>query len=345
MDSINIIKPDDWHIHLRDGEALQRTVTDAARQFSRAIVMPNLVPPVTKVEDAYAYRKRIIQQIPQGNQFNPLMTLYLTDNTSPQEIEDAVKSGFVKAVKLYPSGATTNSDSGVTDIFALAPVFKVMEELDLPLLIHGEVVDSSVDIFDREKYFIDQVLCKLIAAYPRLRIVMEHITTKDAVEFILQTEHPIAATITAHHLLFNRNDLLVGGIKPHFYCLPILKRNTHQQSLLEAATSGSPRFFLGTDSAPHSFEKKESACGCAGCYTAYSAIELYAMAFDQVGKIDQLENFASINGPTFYQLPINTETIQLKKKPWTLPKSLDFGDSVITPLLSGEEITWQRVNG
>lgn len=346
MQTITFRKPDDWHIHLRDDRYLSRTVADASRQFNRAIVMPNLVPPVTNTEQAYAYRKRIIQHIPAGTNFNPLMTLYLTDNTSVQDIEEASNTAFIKGVKLYPAGATTNSDAGVTNIFKRGKIFKAMEKAGIPLLLHGEVTTDDIDIFDREKRFIDEVLKKLTAEYPSLKIVLEHITTSHAVEFIESSHHhPLAATITAHHLLFNRNHLLAGGIKPHYYCLPVLKRNTHQDALIKAATSGSDRFFLGTDSAPHTRDKKEAACGCAGCYTAYSAIELYAEAFERADALDKLEGFASIHGPGFYGLSPNEETITLRKKTWTVPSSLEYGDSTLTPLLAGEEISWQRANG
>lgn len=344
MQTLTLTKPDDWHIHLRDDDFLKRTVPDAARQFSRAIVMPNLVPPVTKVEQAYAYRKRIIQHCSQSK-FNPLMTLYLTDNTTPQDIQEAVKSGFVKAVKLYPAGATTNSDAGMTNILKKKAVFETMQKEGLPLLIHGEVTDDCIDIFDREAVFIERTLKPLTAHFPELKVVLEHITTEDAAQFVESANHPIAATITAHHLLFNRNHMLVGGIKPHYYCLPILKRNKHQEALIKAATSGSTRFFLGTDSAPHTQSSKESSCGCAGAYTAFHAIELYAMAFDRANALDKLEAFAAFHGPDFYGLSRNKETITLKKKPWSLPKALDYGNEQLIPLLAGEELTWQRASG
>ncbi len=345
MQTITLTQPDDWHIHLRDNAFLSRTVQDASRQFKRAIIMPNLVPPIINTEQAYAYRKRIIQNTPAGVAFNPLMTLYLTDKTTEDDIVDAAKSGFVKAVKLYPAGATTNSDSGVTDIFKKKNVFKAMQKASMPLLLHGETTDPTIDIFDREAVFIEKTLSKLVNDYPELKIVLEHITTEQAVDFIETSQHPIAATITAHHLLFNRNQMLAGGIRPHYYCLPILKRDTHQKALIRAATSGSSRFFLGTDSAPHISTAKEASCGCAGCYTAYAAIELYATAFDKANALDKLEAFSSFNGPDFYGLPRNKSTITLRKKPWTLPKMLNYSHETLTPLLAGEEITWQRANG
>ena len=345
MQSITLHQPDDWHIHLRDGDALSRTVADAAHQFNRAIVMPNLVPPVTNTRQALDYRERILAHVPEGSTFEPLMVLYLTDKTQPEDIVEAHVSGVVRAVKLYPAGATTNSDSGVTDIFAKADVFAAMQEVGMPLLVHGEVTDSHIDIFDREAIFIENILKPLTNDFPNLKVVLEHITTAQAVEFVETATDNIAATITAHHLLFNRNDMLVGGIRPHFFCLPILKRSLHQQALLKAATSGNPKFFLGTDSAPHATDKKEAACGCAGCYTAPAAIELYAMAFEDADALDKLDNFASAFGPNFYGLPRNNETITLKKTSWTMPESLTLSTSTITPLLAGEQITWQRVTG
>lgn len=345
MQEISLRRPDDWHIHLRDGDVLPRTVADAAKQFGRAIIMPNLVPPVKNAEQATAYRERILAQRPDGSQFEPLMVLYLTDNTTADDIYAAHKTGFVKAVKLYPAGATTNSDSGVTDINRLHGVFAAMQEVGMLLLVHGEVTDAAIDIFDREAVFIEQKLKPLAQTFPQLKIVLEHITTRDAVEFVQQAGDNIAATITAHHLLYNRNDMLVGGIKPHYYCLPILKRNSHQQALIEAAISGHPRFFLGTDSAPHAVSKKEHDCGCAGCYTAFSAIELYTEAFEQANALDKLEGFASIFGPQFYGLEPNDETITLVKKEWTLPEQLSFGQEVIKPLRAGETLSWQIRSG
>ena len=345
MQQITLRRPDDWHIHLRDGDALTRTVPDAARQFARAIIMPNLVPPVTNTEQALAYRQRIVAQIPADCSFEPLMVLYLTDNTTPADIRAAHDSGKVKAVKLYPAGATTNSDSGVTDLGKLDAVFETMQAVDMPLLVHGEVTDSDIDIFDREKVFIERTLIPLTERFPKLRVVLEHITTKDAVEFVSNAGTQVAATITAHHLLFNRNDMLVGGIRPHYYCLPILKRNSHQQALIAAATSGNPKFFLGTDSAPHATGKKEQSCGCAGCYTAYAAIEMYAQAFEQAGALDKLENFASVYGPRFYKQTLNEDTITLQKQDWQMPNSLDLGNDTIKPLLAGETISWQLSTG
>lgn len=341
MQTITITQPDDWHIHLRSGAALQHTVKDAAKQFARAIVMPNLVPPVTNVEMAQDYRNSILRYTTDSMNFEPLMTLYLTDNTSPQDIEQAVESGFVKACKLYPAGATTNSDSGLTNIENAYPVFEKMAELGLPLLVHGEVTDSHVDIFDREKVFIDSKLRPLVEQFPQLKVVLEHITTKDAVEFVDSQGDNVAATITAHHLLLNRNDMLVGGIRPHLYCLPILKRQLHQQALLAAATSGSKKYFLGTDSAPHSQGKKETACGCAGCYTAYAAMELYAEAFEQVDALDKLEAFASFNGPDFYGLPRNQGTITLEKTEWKMPKKLCLGNETLIPFRANEMLSWK----
>ena len=341
MLEITLRRPDDWHIHLRDGDALPRTVADAAAQFHRCIVMPNLLPPIMNTHQAMAYRERILAQVPAGANFDPLMVLYLTDNTTAAEILEAHESGLVKAVKLYPAGATTNSDSGVTDILQRSEVFAAMQNVGMPLLVHGEVTEANIDIFDREAIFIDTVLKPLTQNFPELRIVLEHITTAQAVDFVQQAPDNIAATITAHHLLFNRNDMLVGGIRPHYFCLPILKRSTHQQALLDAATSGNPKFFLGTDSAPHATDKKETTCGCAGAYTAYAAIELYATAFESVDALDKLEDFAASFGPDFYGLPRNTETITLTKQTWSAPESLSFGDTSLTPLLAGETITWQ----
>ena len=341
--TLTITRPDDWHLHLRDGHALTETVSASARAFGRAIVMPNLVPPVTHADQASQYKARILAEVPAGSTFQPLMTLYLTDNTSRQTILDAHARGDVLACKLYPAGATTNSDSGVTQLEKIDEALSAMAECGLPLLVHGEVTDADIDIFDREKVFIDRHLVPLVERYPTLKIVMEHITTEDAVRFIRSGSNNLAATITAHHLLYNRNHMLVGGIRPHYYCLPILKRNRHQQALLEAATSGNRRFFLGTDSAPHAVGAKESACGCAGCYTAPAAIELYAEAFEMMGALDKLEAFASFNGPDFYRLPRNQDTITLVKEAWTLPESLAFGAQQIKPLRAGESIAWRLV--
>ena len=341
---ITLTRPDDWHLHLRDGAALHAVLPHSARQFARAIVMPNLRPPVTTVAAAARYRQRILDALPAGTRFEPLMTLYLTDNTAPDEIRRAVESGFVKAVKLYPAGATTNSDAGVTDLAKCDAVLAEMEKVGMPLLVHGEVTDPSVDLFDRERVFIGTVLQPLLRRRPGLRVVVEHITTRDAVDFVSTAGETVAATITAHHLLYNRNAIFTGGVRPHFYCLPVLKRETHRQALVKAATSGNPKFFLGTDSAPHARHTKEAACGCAGCYTALSALELYAEAFEQAGALDRLEAFASFFGPDFYRLPRNTESVSLEKIAWTLPPSLSYaeGDELI-PLRAGEALAWKLV--
>jgi len=343
MQQLTITRPDDWHLHLRDGAALKAVLPYTVRQFARAIVMPNLKPPVRSVADAAAYRDRILAAMPPGQQFDPLMTLYLTDNTPPEEIFAAKAAQFIKAVKYYPAGATTNSDSGVTDIRKCDRVFEAMQQVDLPLLLHGEVTDNDVDMFDREKVFIEKHLMPLKQRFPNLRVVLEHVTTADAVEFVLATDN-IGATITPQHLLFSRNILFQGGLRPHYYCLPILKRETHRQALLKAATSGNPKFFLGTDSAPHPRNGKESSCGCAGCFSALHAIELYAEAFESANALDKLEAFASFYGPDFYQLPRNTENITLTKTPWRIPDEVPFGESGLVPLRAGEEMTWQMVN-
>jgi len=338
--TLTITAPDDWHIHLRDGEALAHTVKDAARQFQRAIVMPNLVPPVLNAEQALAYKQRIQQHVPVGLSFEPLMVLYLTDRTTPADIAAAKQAGVV-ACKLYPAGATTNSDSGVTSIEKILPTLEAMAEHGILLLVHGEVTDAQIDIFDREKVFIEHILAPLIQRVSNLRIVLEHITTADAAQFVKSTASNLAATITAHHLLFNRNHMLVGGVRPHFYCLPILKRSTHQQALIEAAISGDPRFFLGTDSAPHARSKKEAACGCAGSYTAYAALELYAEAFEQAGALDRLEAFASFYGPDYYNLPRNQAKVTLRKEEWRAPESLPFGADTLIPLRAGDTLRWR----
>ena len=340
MTSLTLTLPDDWHIHLRDEEALHTTVTDIARWAGRAIVMPNLKAPVRTVSDALAYRQRILAVRPPGSQFEPLMTLYLTDSTTTESVQEAAQSSFVHGIKLYPAGATTNSAAGVTALKALYPVIEAMQKHDLPLLIHGEVTDADCDIFDREKAFIDTALIPLMAAFPALRIVFEHITTRDAVQFIEAGSDRIAATVTAHHLLYNRNDLLVGGIKPHLFCLPVLKRDQHQLALRQAVTSGHPRFFLGTDSAPHTRQDKESSCGCAGCYTAHAALELYAEVFEEDDALDQLERFASFNGPDFYQLPRNSGTVTLEKIPQQIPTDLPLGSQRLVPLRAGERVQW-----
>ncbi|REL29541.1 dihydroorotase [Thalassotalea euphylliae] len=340
MTSLTITRPDDWHVHLRDGEVLPNTVTDISRYFGRAIVMPNLVPPVTNAALAQEYYGRIMAAEPREG-FKPLMVLYLTDNTTPQDIIDAKNSGLVFACKLYPAGATTNSASGVTDVANIKDVLAEMERQGILLLVHGEVTTHDVDIFDREAEFIDTILTPLVAEHPKLKIVLEHITTKQAVEFVKAAGDNVGATITAHHLLYNRNHMLVGGIRPHFFCLPILKRNIHQEALVEAATSGNKKFFLGTDSAPHAKHAKESACGCAGSYTAHAAIELYAEVFEQENALDQLEAFASLNGPTFYGLPVNSDTITLEKATWEVPETMAFGSGVVVPIKAGEQMTWQ----
>lgn len=344
MTELTITRPDDWHVHLRDGAALRHTCADMARYFQRVIVMPNLSPPATTVAEASDYRDRIVVAMAGlPRQFEPLMVLYLTDQTTAAEIRRGADSPFVYAVKLYPAGATTNSDAGVADLQSLYPTLAAMEEHGLPLLIHGEVTDYDIDIFDREKVFIDRHLIPIVETFPKLKVVLEHITTKDAVEFITEAPDTIAATITAHHLLFNRNDMLVGGIRPHYYCLPILKRNIHQDALRAAAISGNSKFFLGTDSAPHTTANKENSCGCAGIYTGHAAIEFYAEAFDQLGALDRLESFASHFGPDFYGLPRNKDTITLEKQAWTVPSQMPLGEDTLTPLRAGEEISWRVI--
>ena len=340
-DRLTLLRPDDWHIHLRDGAVLQHTVRDVARTFARAIIMPNLVPPVRNANEASAYRERILAARPAGSRFEPLMVLYLTDKTSADDVRAAQASGFVHAAKLYPAGATTNSDSGVTSIDNIFPVLEAMAEVGLPLLVHGEVTRAEVDVFDREKRFIDEHLTRVVERFPSLKVVFEHITTRDAVEFVQGASANVGATITAHHLLYNRNHMLVGGIRPHFYCLPILKRNTHQDALLDAATSGNPKFFLGTDSAPHAKHAKEAACGCAGIFSAHAALPLYAEAFEDAGALDRLEAFASFNGPDFYRLPRNTGTVTLRREEWTVPASLPYGNDTLVPLRAGETLRWQ----
>ncbi len=342
---ITITRPDDWHLHLRDGDALESVLPHTARQFARAIVMPNLRPPVTTVAQAAAYRGRILAALPADMAFEPLMTLYLTDNTPAEEIRAAAASGFVKAVKLYPAGATTNSDAGVTDLARCDAALSEMAKLEMPLLVHGEVTDPDVDLFDREAVFIERVLSPLLQRHPGLRVVMEHITTRDAAQFVTEAGGNVAATITAHHLLYNRNAIFQGGVRPHWYCLPVLKREIHREALVRAATSGSNKFFLGTDSAPHARLAKEAACGCAGCYTANAAMELYAEAFEAAGALDRLEAFASHFGADFYRLPRNTGTITLEKAPQTVPASYDYipGDTLV-PLRAGETLAWRFVD-
>ncbi|HXS03254.1 MAG TPA: dihydroorotase [Rhodanobacter sp.] len=341
---LDICRPDDWHVHLRDGAAMASVVADTARRFARAIVMPNLKPPVTTVAQAEDYRRRILACLPRDTAFEPLMTLYLTEATPAEEIERAKASGTVFAVKYYPAGATTNSQDGVRDLTRVHGVLEAMERHDLPLLLHGEVTDPGIDIFDRERVFIERHLMPLQARFPGLRMVLEHITTREAVDFVGAGPANLAATITAHHLLLNRNALFEGGVNPHHYCAPILKRETHRTALLQAATSGNPRFFLGTDSAPHPRHAKESACGCAGVYTAHAAIELYAEAFEQAGKLDQLEAFASFHGADFYRLPRNRERLVLEKQPWTVPPEFALGDAACVPMRAGKIVTWSLLD-
>jgi len=341
MKQLTLSRPDDWHLHLRDGALMQSVLPDTARQFARAIVMPNLRPPVTTTEQALAYRARILSALPAGAKFEPLMTLYLTDNTTLQEIQRARQSGVIHAVKLYPAGATTNSDAGVTDIRKTYPALEEMQRCGMPLLVHGEATDSSVDVFDREAVFIERALTPLLRDLPQLRVVFEHITTRDAVQFVTSAPDNIAATITVHHLLYNRNAMFSGGMRPHYYCLPVLKREVHREALGQAASSGNPKFFLGTDSAPHAQHTKEAACGCAGIYTAHTAIELYAEAFEQFGALDKLEGFASFHGADYYRLPRNTDKITLFKESWPVPASVGFGEHRLVPLRAGENVTWK----
>lgn len=338
---ITLTRPDDWHVHLRDGAALAGVVRHTAARFARAIVMPNLKPPIVTTEQARAYRERIVAALPRDRSFEPLMTLYLTDNTPSAEIRRAKRSGFIHAIKYYPAGATTHSEYGVTDLRTVYSVLGAMEEHGIPLLVHGEVTDPEVDIFDRECVFIDRVLTPLLRQFSGLKIVFEHITTKDAVDFVVAGPRHLAATLTAHHLLLNRNALFEGGIRPHHYCLPVLKRERDREALLQAATSGDPKFFLGTDSAPHPVEAKETACGCAGIYTAHAAIELYAEAFEQKGKLDKLEGFASFHGAAFYDLPRNTATLSLRRDPWRIPARLPFAEHDLVPFRAGELCQWK----
>ena len=341
MQQLTLTRPDDWHLHLRDGALMRSVAQDSARQFARAIVMPNLRPPITTTEQALAYRQRILGALPAGSKFQPLMTLYLTDNTSAEEIRKAKAGGIVHAVKLYPAGATTNSDAGVTDIRKAYSALEEMQRCGMPLLVHGEATDKSVDVFDRESIFIDRTLIPLLKDFPQLRVVFEHITTNDAVQFVKSAPEHIAATITAHHLLYNRNAMFSGGMRPHYYCLPVLKREEHREALGKAAVSGNPKFFLGTDSAPHEKHLKESACGCAGIYTAHAAIELYAEVFERLNALDKLEGFASFYGADFYRLPRNTGKISLHKESWQVPDSIAFGEHRLVPLRAGEQITWK----
>ena len=341
MNEITLLRPDDWHLHVRDGEVLKDVIPDSARRFARAIIMPNLKPPITTVEQALGYRQRILDAVPEGGEFEPLMTLYLTGNTTPEEIDRAARDSRIHAVKYYPAGATTNSDAGLSAIEQAYEVLERMQERQLPLLVHGEVTDPEVDVFDREAVFIDRVLAPLLERFPHLRLVLEHITTRHAVAFVEGAGDNVAATITPHHLLMNRNAIFSGGIRPHHYCLPILKREEHRQALLAAATGGNPKFFLGTDSAPHARRAKESACGCAGMYSAHAAIELYAEAFDEAGALHRLEGFASCFGPDFYRLPRNEQRIKLKREDWRVPRSRRFGKDELIPLRAGETIRWK----
>ncbi len=341
MTQITMTLPDDWHLHLRDGAGMADVVSHTARVFGRAIVMPNLRPPVVTTEDALGYRRRILDALPPETTFEPLMTLYLTDHTPGDEIRRAVDSGRVHGVKLYPAGATTNSDAGVTDIKRIGEVLTVMAELDLPLLVHGEVTDPDIDVFDREAVFLERILAPLVEAHPELKIVMEHVTTAEGVSFVENARNGVAATITPHHLLMNRNAIFSGGIHPHHYCLPVLKRERHRQALVRAATSGNTRFFLGTDSAPHSVETKEATCGCAGIYSAHAALELYAGVFEDAGALDRLEAFASFHGADFYRLPRNTGSITLVQKPWLVPQDYRFGKSLVIPLSAEETVAWR----
>ena len=338
-----LTQPDDWHVHLRDGAMLGRVVPDTALRFARAIVMPNLVPPVATTASALAYRERILAAVPVGMRFEPLMTLYLTNRMQPSDIATAKASGAVHAVKWYPAGATTNSESGVSDIGRCTDALAAMEAHEVPLLVHGEVTDPAVDVFDRERVFIERHLAPLLERFPRLRVVLEHITTREAVDFVLRAHPGVAATITAHHLLLNRNALFTGGLRPHHYCLPVLKREQHRQGLLDAATSGNPKFFLGTDSAPHARHAKEAACGCAGIYTAHAAIELYAEAFEQADALDRLEAFASFHGADFYRLPRNPGQITLEARAWQVPNQYGKGPDAIVPFHAGDAVGWRLV--
>ncbi len=341
MDRITLIRPDDWHLHLRDGPQMAAVLADTVRRFARAVVMPNLRTPVRTTQEALAYRDRILAALPGGAAFEPLMTLYLTDDTPPEEIARARHSGSVHAVKLYPAGATTHADAGVTRVSRCFHALEKMEELGMPLLVHGEVTDPEVDVFDREAVFIEEVLGPLIERFRSLKVVLEHITTREAAQFVEVTGPNIAATITAHHLLLNRNALFLGGVRPHHYCLPVLKREAHREALIEAATSGNPKYFLGTDSAPHARNAKETACGCAGIYTAHAALELYAAAFEEAHALDKLEGFASRFGAQFYGLPLNTGSVTLERREWTVPESLPFGAEQLVPLRAGETLPWK----
>jgi dihydroorotase len=345
MQTLTIVRPDDWHLHLRDGAEMASVLPHAARAFARAIVMPNLRTPVTTTALAAAYRDRILAALPKGSRFEPLMTLFLTDNTSAEEIARAKRSGLVRGVKYYPAGATTNSDSGVTRIERVTPALEAMQEHELPLLVHGEVVAQGVDVFDCERVFVETVLADIVRRLPRLRVVLEHASTREAVEFVSSSGSNIAATITAHHLLYNRGVLFSGGLRPHYYCLPVLKREEHREALVRAATSGSPKFFLGTDSAPHARADKEAPCGHAGIYTSHAAIELYAEAFERAGALEKLEGFASFHGPAFYGLPRNAGSITLRKEAWTVPGELPFGARTVVPSRAGESVAWRLEGG
>ncbi|ULX57877.1 dihydroorotase [Ectothiorhodosinus mongolicus] len=344
MSELVIRRPDDWHLHVRDGKAMAHAVAHSARQFARAVIMPNLVPPVVNAEQAAAYRQRILEVTPKDSGFTPLMTIYLTKNTSPEDIEAAVATGFVHGVKLYPAGATTHSDAGVRDIRDAYPALQAMQDLGLPLMVHGEVTDPEVDIFDREKVFIERILAPLIERFDRLKVVMEHITTAHAVDFVCSAPERVGATVTPQHILMNRNALFQGGLRPHHYCLPVLKREQHRAAIMEILASGHPRFFLGTDSAPHPKGGKESACGCAGIFSAPAAIEFYAEAFEAAGALHQLESFASLNGPAFYGYPVNEDFIRLERQDWTMTESFPFGDDTVIPLRAGETVHWRCVH-
>ncbi|WP_207146414.1 dihydroorotase [Ectothiorhodospira mobilis] len=344
IQELHIRRPDDWHLHVRDGDGLKCAVPHSARRFARAVIMPNLKPPVVNVAQAAAYRDRILAAVPEGVAFDPLMTIYLTDDTTPDDIRAVAESGFMLGAKLYPAGATTHSDAGVTDIRHIDAVLQAMQDLGVPLMVHGEVTGPEVDLFDREARFIEQVLTPLVERFPALKVVLEHVTTAEAVAFVRQAPETVAATVTPQHILMNRNALFQGGMRPHHFCLPVLKREEHRAAILETLAEGHPRFFLGTDSAPHPRGAKESACGCAGIYSAPAAIELYAEAFEQAGALDRLEAFASENGPRFHGLPPNEDYITLRRQPWTVPEALPFGEDTVVPLRAGEELAWRLVD-
>ncbi|MFP4244647.1 MAG: dihydroorotase [Ectothiorhodospira sp.] len=344
IQELHIRRPDDWHLHVRDGEGLMCAVPHSARRFARAVIMPNLRPPVVDIEQAAAYRARILAAVPKGVHFDPLMTIYLTDHTSPDDIREVAESGFMLGAKLYPAGATTHSEAGVTDIRHLDPTLQAMQDLGVPLMVHGEVTGPEVDLFDREARFIEQILTPLVERFPALKVVLEHVTTSQAVEFVRRGPETVAATVTPQHILMNRNALFQGGIRPHHFCLPVLKREEHRAAILEALAEGHPRFFLGTDSAPHPRGAKESACGCAGIYSAPAAIELYAEAFEQAGALDRLEAFASENGPRFHGLAPNEDFITLRREPWTVPEDLPFGEDTVVPLRAGTDLAWRLVD-